>query len=86
MTDSKNLLKRDSKGDKKGTGVKKRGKGRKVCEEIKREKKGRTMKKLVTYVMLFLCCFCVVSVCHFLCPKAGKKKVKKKRSFCVDLF
>lgn len=44
------------------------------------------MKKLVTYVMLFLYCFYVVSVCHFLCPKAGKKKVKKRDLFVQISF
>lgn len=70
---------------------KRRGKGRKVYKEMRREKKGRAMKKLVTYLMLLLCCFYVASVCHFLCPKAGKKKVKKrdlyrKISFDISKF
>ena len=55
MTDSKNLQKRDSKKGENGRRAKKRGKGKKVCKEIKREKKGKTIKKLVTYLMLFLC-------------------------------
>lgn len=58
-----------------------------MCKEIKREKKGRIIKKLVTYLMLLLCCFYVL----FFMSWSREKKVKKrdlyrKISFDISKF
>ena len=49
-----------------------------MYKEIKRKKKGRTVKKLVTYLMLFLCVILWVL--------KQEKEGKKKRPIQEDLF